>query len=99
MISEAAHWLGVTGVFPCLWLTDLPVLNEPLANSLENRIRGIPELQLHHVVIIATWHVLGLNKQMKLYLGNEVISEYVDLLSVGCVFVCDETYTFLFTTS
>lgn len=44
----------------------------PAAN-LGNKCRGIPELQLHHLVIITTWRVMVLNK---LYLGKEVISRY-----------------------
>ena len=48
-----------------------------IRQQLENKSRGIPELRLHHGVIIATWLELTLNKQMKLYLAEEVISEYL----------------------
>lgn len=53
------------------WTRRLP------AKSLENKSRGIPELHLHHVVIIATWRELTPNERRKLYLGKEVISGYL----------------------
>lgn len=52
-------------------------INRLPAMSLENKSRGIPELRLHHVVIIATWRALTLNRRIKLYLGTEVTSEYL----------------------
>lgn len=53
-------------------------MNRLPATSLENESRGIPELRLHHVVIIATWRTLTLNKRITLFFfsGKEVISEY-----------------------
>lgn len=53
------------------WTKHLP------ATSLENESRGIPELHLHHVVIIATWRELMPNERRKLYLGKEVRSGYL----------------------
>lgn len=66
----------------------------PAAN-LGNKSRGIPELRLHHLVIIATWSVMVLKK---IYLGKEVISRYSldgsqDFL-FGRMHVCEEVIAF-----
>lgn len=78
LISVKALWTGETWVFPCSWLIEESVLDEMLpTTSLENKSRGIPQLQFHHIVIIANWQALMLNKWIKLYWGTEVISEYL----------------------
>lgn len=45
--------------------------------SLENQSKGITELQLHRGGIIASWHLLVLNKALNL--TREMISEYKQL--------------------
>lgn len=45
--------------------------------SLENQSKGMTELQLHRGGIIASWHLLVLNKALNL--TREVISEYKQL--------------------
>lgn len=64
------------------------------ATSLENESGGIPELRLHHGVIIATWRALALNKRIKPYLGKEVISEYLFDGSHDFFSVCEEVTAF-----
>lgn len=65
------------GSLPVLMTHWWACLCEPFASSLENNSWGIPELWLHHVVIIAAWPALMLNKLIQLYLGMGVISKYL----------------------
>lgn len=55
--------------------------------SLENQSKGITELQLHRGGIIASWHLLVLNKALNL--TREVISEYKQLFGgvICCLYV------------
>lgn len=65
------------------------------AESTENESRGIPELGLHHVAVIATWRTRALHKP---YLGEGVISEcffFVFTFLSGCVWGGNSLYTFV----